>query len=344
MKLEQVASLVSGTLEGEGSIEIRGVRGVYDAKEGDVTFLMHNKYLDALKESKASAVFVMKLVDVSIPQIIVAKPELAFARLVKELHPEPRPQPGVHPSAVIGENVVLGEKVTLSAGVCIGDNVSIGDDVVLYPNVVIDNNCKIDDHCTLYPNVTLYRNSEIGEHVIIHAGAVIGADGFGYTLDEKGCHYKINQFGRVVIEDFVEIGANSCIDRAAMDTTLIKAGTKIDNLVQVAHNCTVGEHSILVAQVGLAGSCKLGHHVVLAGQVGLADHVTLGDQVTVTAKSGTFRDLENNAVVSGWPAVPTGTWKRYMATLPKLPDLARKVKDLESRLREIESGARNKVE
>ena len=338
MKLEQVASLVSGNLEGEGSIEIKGVRGVHDAKEGDITFLMQNKYLDVLKKSKASAVFVVKPVEVSIPQIVVAKPELAFARLVKELHPEPRPQPGIHSSVVIGKKVVLGENVTLSAGVCIGDDVSIGNDVVLYPNVVIGNDCKVDDHCTLHPNVTLYRNTEMGRHVIVHAGTVIGADGFGYTLDEKGCHYKINQFGRVVIEDFVEIGANSCIDRAAMDTTLIKAGTKIDNLVQVAHNCTVGNHSILVAQVGLAGSCRLGHHVVLAGQVGLADHVTLGDQVTVTAKSGTFRDLENNAVVSGWPAVPTGTWKRYMATLPKLPDLARKVKELESRLREIENG------
>ena len=338
MKLEQVASLVSGNLEGEGSIEINGVRGVHDAKEGDITFLMQNKYLDVLKKSKVSAVFVVKPVEVSIPQIVVAKPELAFARLVKELHPEPRPQPGVHSSVVIGKKVVLGENVTLSAGVCIGENVSIGNDVVLYPNVVIGNDCKVDDHCTLHPNVTLYRNTEMGKHVIVHAGTVIGADGFGYTLDEKGCHYKINQFGRVVIEDFVEIGANSCIDRAAMDTTLIKAGTKIDNLVQVAHNCTVGNHSILVAQVGLAGSCRLGHHVVLAGQVGLADHVTLGDQVTVTAKSGTFRDLENNAVVSGWPAVPTGTWKRYVATLPKLPDLARKVKELESRLREIENG------
>ena len=338
MKLEQVASLVSGTLEGDGSIEINGVRGVHDAKEGDITFLMQNKYLDVLKKSKASAVFVVKPVEVSIPQIVVAKPELAFARLVKELHPEPRPQPGIHSSVVIGKKVVLGENVTLSAGVCIGENVSIGNDVVLYPNVVIGNDCKIDDYCTLHPNVTLYRNTEMGRHVIVHAGTVIGADGFGYTLDEKGCHYKINQFGRVVIEDFVEIGANSCIDRAAMDTTLIKAGTKIDNLVQVAHNCTVGDHSILVAQVGLAGSCRLGHHVVLAGQVGLADHVTLGNQVTVTAKSGTFRDLENNAVVSGWPAVPTGTWKRYVATLPKLPDLSKKVKELESRLREIENG------
>lgn len=341
MKLEQVASFVAGTLAGEGTVEISGARGVEIAEKGDITFLMHNKFLEGLKKSQASAVLVMEPVDVSIPQIIVAKPELAFARLVKEFNPEPRLQPGIHPSAVIGNNVKLGEKVTLSSGVCIGNDVSIGNDVVLHANVVIDDNCIVGDHCTLHPNVTLYRNSNIGNHVILHAGVVIGADGFGYTLDEKGCHYKINQFGRVVIEDHVEIGANSCIDRAAMETTLIKAGTKIDNLVQVAHNCTVGEHSILVAQVGLAGSCKLGHHVVLAGQVGLADHVTLGDQVTVTAKSGTFRNIESKAVVSGWPAVPTGTWKRYMATLPKLPDLAKKVRELEERLREIENNSKD---
>ena len=339
MKLERVASLVSGTLEGEGSTEISGVCGVHDAQEGDITFFIQNKYLDALKISKASAVLVAKPIEVAIPQIIVTKPELAFARLVKEFHPEPRPIPGIHPRAVIGDSVKLGQKVTISAGVCVGDAVSIGNNVILHPNVVIGNNCKIDDNCIIYPNVTLYRKTELGKHVIIHSGTVIGADGFGYTLDEKGCHYKINQFGRVVIEDFVEIGANSCIDRAAMDTTLIKAGTKIDNLVQIAHNCKVGEHSILVGQVGLAGSCKLGHHVVLAGQVGLADHVTLGNYVTMTARTGTFRDLENNAVVSGWPAVPTSTWKRYVATLPKLPDLARKVKDLEARLSEIENNS-----
>jgi UDP-3-O-[3-hydroxymyristoyl] glucosamine N-acyltransferase len=342
MKLEQVASLVSGTLAGEDALEISGARGVENAREGDITFLMHNKYLEALKKTQASAVLVMEPVDVSIPQIVVAKPELAFARLVKEFYPEPRPQPGVHPSAVIGNNVKLGEKVTLSAGVCIGNDVSIGDDVVLHANVVIADNCKVGNHCTLHPNVTLYRNSNLGNYVILHAGVVIGADGFGYTLDERGEHYKINQFGRVVIEDHVEIGANSCVDRASMETTLIKAGTKIDNLVQVAHNCTVGEHSILVAQVGLAGSCTLGHHVVLAGQVGLADHVTLGDQVTVTAKSGTFRDVESKSVVSGWPAVPTGTWKRYMATLPKLPDLAKKVRALEERLREIENSSNDR--
>ena len=224
----------------------------------------------------------------------------------------------------------------MSAGVCVGDDVEIADNVVLYPGVVVGDRCRIGSHTTLYPNVTLYDDTELGSRVTLHAGVVIGADGFGYTLDEKAAHYKISQIGRVVIEDDVEIGANSCVDRASMGVTLIKKGTKIDNLVQVAHNCTVGEHSILVAQVGLAGSCTLGHHVVLAGQVGVADHVTLGDQVTLTARSAALRSIESNKVYGGTPAVPLGEWKKYVTALPKLPDLVRKVRDLEARLKEIE--------
>jgi UDP-3-O-[3-hydroxymyristoyl] glucosamine N-acyltransferase len=337
MKLEKVAELVAGTLKGDGSIEISGLQGIEQAEEGHITFLIKKKFLDILNGSQASAVLVSKSIDTSIPQIIVASPELAFARLLREFHPEPKPNPGIHDRAVVGQNVKLGEQVTLSAGVCVGDDVEIGGHVHLFPGVVVGDGCRIGSHTVLHPNVTLYRNTELGSHVILHAGVVIGSDGFGYALDEKGAHYKINQIGRVVIEDHVEIGANSCVDRAAMGITLIKQGTKIDNLVQVAHNCTVGEHSILVAQVGLAGSCTLGHHVVLAGQVGVADHVTLGDQVTLAAQSGTFRSIESNNVYGGHPAVPLAEWKRYVTVLPKLPELARKVRDLETRLKEIES-------
>lgn len=336
MKLEKIASLLSGTLKGDGSIEINGVRGIKDAKEGDITFLGSRKYLKFLENSGASAVLVAELVETALSQIIVAKPELAFARLIKEFHPEPVAKPGVHSSVVVGDNVKLGDNISLASGVCMGNNVVVGDGVVLHANVVIGDDCLIGDHSILHPNVTLYRNSELGKHVILHSGVVIGADGFGYTLDEAGRHFKINQVGRVVIEDHVEIGANSCVDRAALDTTLIKEGTKIDNLVQVAHNCTVGEHSILVSQVGLAGSVTLGHHVVLAGQVGVGDHVTLGDQVTLTARSGTFRDVESNSVVSGFPVVSNTQWKRYIVALPKLPDLTKKMRKLEARVDAIE--------
>jgi UDP-3-O-[3-hydroxymyristoyl] glucosamine N-acyltransferase len=342
MKLEKIAELVAGKLKGDGSLEISGIQSIEQAQEGQITFLSKKKFLDILNRSQVSAVLVKEAVDTSISQVIVASPELAFARLLREFHPEPKPSPGIHERAVIGKNVKLGEHVTLSAGVCIGDDVEIEDHVHLFPGVVVGDHCRIGSHTVLHPNVTLYRDTELGSHVILHAGVVIGADGFGYTLDEKGAHYKINQIGRVVIEDHVEIGANSCVDRAAMGTTLIKRGTKIDNLVQVAHNCTVGEHSILVAQVGLAGTCTLGHHVVLAGQVGLADHVTLGDQVTLTAQSGTFRSIESNNVYGGSPAVPLGDWKKYVTVLPKLPELARKVRDLEARLKDIESNGSSK--
>jgi UDP-3-O-[3-hydroxymyristoyl] glucosamine N-acyltransferase len=336
MKLEKVAELVVGELKGNGAVEITGIQSIDQVGEGQITFLSKKKFLDTLNLSKASAVLVNESVNTSIPQIIVRSPELAFARLLKEFHPEPKPKPGIHDRAVVGQNVKLGKQVTLSAGVCVGDNVDIGDNVHLYPGVVVGEGCRIGSHTILHPNVTLYRHTELGSHVILHSGVVIGSDGFGYTLDEKGAHFKINQIGRVVIEDHVEIGANSCVDRAAMGITLIKQGTKIDNLVQVAHNCTVGEHSILVAQVGVAGSCTLGHHVVLAGQVGVGDHVTLGDQVTLTARTGAFRDLEGNNVYGGHPATPLGEWKRYVTVLPKLPDLARKIRELEVRLKEIE--------
>lgn len=337
MKLEKIAELVGGKLTGDASLEISGIRGVEQAGEGHITFLGNKKFLDVLNRSQAYAVLVKQEVDSPVCQIIVPNPELAFARLLREFHPARKPEPGVHDRAVVGKNVKLGEQVTLSAGVCIGDDVEIADHVHLYPGVVVGDRCRIGSHTILYPNVTLYHDTELGNRVILHAGVVIGADGFGYTLDEKGEHYKISQIGRVVIEDDVEIGANSCVDRAAMGTTRIKRGTKIDNLVQVAHNCTVGEHSILVAQVGLAGSCTLGHHVVLAGQVGVADHVTLGDQVTLTAQSGTFRSIESNKVYGGHPAVPLGEWKKYVTVLPKLPELARQIRDLEVRLKEIEN-------
>jgi UDP-3-O-[3-hydroxymyristoyl] glucosamine N-acyltransferase len=337
MKLEKIAEWVAGTLQGDGSLEISGIMGVEQAQAGHITFLIKKKFLDILNRSQASAVLVSEPVDTKVPQIIVANPELAFARLLKKFHPDLKPQPGIHDRAVVGKNVKLGEQVTLAAGVCVGDDVEIGDHVHLYPGVVVGEGCRVGSHTVLHPNVTLYRDTELGSHVILHAGVVIGADGFGYTPDEKGAHFKIKQIGRVVIEDHVEIGANSCVDRAAMGITLIKRGTKIDNLVQVAHNCTVGEHSILVAQAGLAGSCTLGHHVVLAGQVGIADHVTLGDQAILIAQSGTFSDLDGNQVYGGTPAVPLGDWKRYITVLPKLPELTRKIRKLEKRLNEIEN-------
>ncbi len=337
MKLEKIAALIGGKLKGDGAVEISGVGNIEQAREGHITFLNQKKFRPALSRSRAAAVLVEEALDTAIPQVIVASPELAFARLLRKFHPDPKSQAGIHNRALVGENVKLGAQVTLSAGVCIGDDVEIGDHVHLYPGVVVGERCRIGNHTVLHPNVTLYRDTELGDHVILHAGAVIGADGFGYTPDENGAHYKINQIGKVVIEDHVEIGANSCVDRATLGITRIKRGTKIDNLVQVAHNCTVGEHSILVAQAGVAGSCTLGHHVMLAGQVGVTDHLTLGDHVTVAAKAGVFRNIAKHRAHGGTPAIPLDVWRKYATALPKLPELIHKIRNLEKRLKEIEN-------
>ena len=336
MKLDEIAKLIGGTVKGDGNLDIADIRSIEDAENGHITFMANRKYLDQLQKGRASAVIVEKEMDTDKSQIIVVNPALAFARVLAHFYPETRPEPQVASTAVLGKNVKLGKDVTVSPLVVVGDNVTIGDETVLHPGVVIGDRCRIGNGGILHPNVTLYQGTVIGNHVILHAGAVVGADGFGYTPDEKGHHFKINQVGRVVIEDHVEVGANTCIDRANIGTTLIREGTKIDNLVQIAHNCKIGEHSILVAQVGLAGSCTLGQHVILAGQAGVADHVTLGDLVVLTARAGTIRDIESNAVHGGYPSVPLAIWKKYALTLPKLPELVRKVRDLDTRLNSIE--------
>jgi len=336
MKLKKIAEIIGGTVKGDGEMEIGGVSSIEQKGPGTITYLQKKKFLSSLQQSEAVAVIVQEEVETDKAQVFVANPALAFARAVNAFYPSKPSKAGVHASATIGKNVTLGQGVTISPQVCIGDNVVIGDGVILHPGVVIGADCQIGNQSILHSQVTLYPETVLGNEVILHAGVVIGADGFGYVPDEQGEHYKINQVGCVVIEDKVEVGANSCVDRGALGITLIKKGTKIDNLVQVAHNCIVGEHSILVAQVGLAGSCKLGHHVVLAGQVGLADHVTIGDKAILTAQAGTFRDVEDGGVFSGSPGVPINVWKKYVTILPKLPDMAKKIKDLEARLKAIE--------
>lgn len=336
MKLEKVAALVGGSLRGNGEIEISGVRGVEDAGVGHVTFVAKKKFLALLARSKASAVIVDREIESDMAQIITGDPMRAFAKLLDAFHPEAKPDPHVDSRTGVGRNVKLGENITVYPFVFIGDNVSIGDGTVLHPGVVVGPDCRIGANTVLHPNVTLYRKTILGNHVILHAGVVIGADGFGYAPDEKGESCKIPQVGRVIVEDDVEVGANTCIDRATVGFTTVKRGAKIDNLVQIAHNCTIGEHSILVSQVGIAGSCTLGRHVVLAGQAGLADHVAVGDQAVLTAQSGTFRDVESKDIRGGSPSVPVNAWKKYSALLPQLPQLKRRIKDLEARLNAIE--------
>ena len=336
MKLQEIAERLGGTVEGDGSLEITGINGMELAEQGQITFLADKKFKDQLSTCNASAVIVQKVLETDKAQVVHPAPALAFAKLLAEFHPVPRPQPGVDDKASIAEGVQLGKDVSIGPFVAIGKDVVIGDNTVLHPGVVVHGGCRIGNDTMLYANVTVGRDSVIGNHVVLHPGVVIGTDGFGYTPDEKGRHVKINQVGRVVIEDHVEVGANTCIDRAAFGETVVREGVKIDNLVQIAHNCDIGPHSILVAQAGVAGTCKLGHHVVLAGQVGVADHVTIGAQVVVAAQAGVSKDLIEPGFYGGYPAVPAMGWKRYTAVLPKLPELSRKIQELEKRLNAIE--------
>jgi UDP-3-O-[3-hydroxymyristoyl] glucosamine N-acyltransferase len=335
--LGELAVLVGGSVEGDPTLVIIGVAGLQDARVGEITFVAQPKYLRLLKTAKASAVILDRTMPADRPAIRVDQPYRAFATLLTLFHPRPRPRPGIVEPGVRGEGVCLGQDVTLWPFVTLSDDVTIGDRVVLYPGVFVGPGSSIGDDSVLYANVTLYDHVTVGRRVVIHAGAVLGADGFGYVPGADGHHQKIPQVGGVRVEDDVEIGANVCIDRATLGETRIRRGTKIDNLVHIAHNVEVGEDNLLLAQVGISGSCHLGTQVTLAGQVGVSDHVRIGDHATVIAQAGIARDVEPRTVMSGTPALPHNLWRRVQAAIPRLPELLRTIATLERRLAALEA-------
>ncbi|WP_457625121.1 UDP-3-O-(3-hydroxymyristoyl)glucosamine N-acyltransferase [Persephonella sp.] len=326
MKLSEIAKRFGGELyRVKEDIEIKGLKSLSSAKEGDITFISDKKYIKEAQSTLASAILTSEKLDINIPQIIVKDPQKVFYRLIDILFPEEE-KTGISKKSSVSDRVKTGKDVYIGDFCVVEEGVRIGNGVKIYPNCYIGKNVTIGDNTVIYPNVVVYRDTEIGKNVIIHSGAVIGADGFGY-YKEDGVHKKIKHIGKVIIEDDVEIGANTTIDRAVVDQTVIKRGTKIDNLVMIAHNCYVGENSILVSQVGIAGSSKIGKNVILAGQVGVADHITIGDNVIVTAKSGVGKDLEPNKVYgSGLQAVEWSKWKRVMFYLYKLPEIIKSLK------------------
>jgi UDP-3-O-[3-hydroxymyristoyl] glucosamine N-acyltransferase len=271
----------------------------------------------------------------------VANPYLAFAKLLTLFYVQPHTPRGVMPGACVGVNVSLGEGITIHPGAVIGDNVTIGDRCVVYPGAVLYNGVTIGEDSVIHANAVIRERCRVGRRCVLQPGAVIGSDGFGYAPDGRS-YYPIPQIGIVVLEDDVEIGANSCIDRAALEVTLIKRGTKLDNLVQIAHNCQIGEDTMICSQVGISGSTKVGNHVTLTGQVGLAGHLTIGDNVMVGAKSGVPSSLAANAGYSGIPAMPHKEWLRAMAVVPRLPELKKTVSALEKRIAELEEQIKSK--
>jgi UDP-3-O-[3-hydroxymyristoyl] glucosamine N-acyltransferase len=340
MKLTCLAEKIGAFLEGSGDVEIRGVAGLQEANQGDLTYVQENR-LAQLEQTQASAAIVpMNAPSFRLPLLRVKNPKLAFARSLEVLSPKPKQQAGIHERAVLGKNVIIGADPSIHPYAVIADDVTIGARAIIYPGAYIGRGTTIGDDAVIYSNVNIREGVRIGNRVIVHAGATIGSDGFGYVT-EAGKHHKIPQVGGVIIGDDVELGANSTVDRATLGNTEIKQGTKIDNLVHVAHNVTIGEHCFLIAQVGIAGSCTLGNYVVLAGQVGLADHISIGDRAVVSGKSGVIKNIDPGQVMGGYYAMPQREWLRVQALVPKLPELKKQLHDLERQVRELQKNMLN---
>jgi len=339
VKLKDIASLVRGEIIGlprAGDIEITGVSGIHDAQEGDITFIAAKKYLKELPSCKASCIIVNEaLPDINITQLKVSNPYLAFATLLEQFYVKPKKFSGISDGAIISEKSHIAPEVSVFPFSYISDHVKIGRGTIIYPYVFIGEHTTIGEQCLIYPHVTLREGVRIGNNVIIHAGSVIGSDGFGYVFDE-GTYHKIPQVGGVLIEDNVEIGSNVSVDRATTGNTVIGKGTKIDNLVQIAHNVKIGSHSVIVGQAGIGGSTEIGDYVTLAGQVGVSDHAQIESGTVIGGQSGIFMGHITKGTYMGTPAIPHRAWLKAQVLFAKLPVLNKQIKELEKKIRELE--------
>ena len=342
--LSELAELLNGTLHGEGEREIKSLASISDASADDLTYLDNRKFEEKLNTTEACCVLVDREIKApeSLNIIRVDQPLAAWAAILELFHPRKRLFEEISPAAHIGKDVSIGKGVGIGPGAWIGDGVSIKAETEIYPGATVGPGAEIGEDCLIYPGVHIYHDCCIGNRVILHSGAVIGADGYGFAQVPTGdpaepiMHKKVQQVGNVVIEDDVEIGANTTIDRAALDTTLIARGTKIDNQVVIGHNVQTGRHCLLVAQVGIAGSARLGDYVTLAGQAGVGGHLEVGDGAIVGGKAGVMRNLEGGNVYLGIPALPAITTKRIYAAMEKLPGYRRKISQLEKRIADLE--------
>lgn len=337
MKLREIAKIVGGVLYGDGEVEIKGISSLADAEEGELTFLFRKSYLEMAKSSRASAVltcheFAQDLIIHEKNLIISENPQMAYLTLAKLFEKVEEGEGFISSLAYVCPEVSIGENVRIYPFVYVGSGTRIENGVTIHPFVHIGRGVFIGENTKIYPNVTIYDGVSIGKRVIVHSGTVIGSDGFGYIWDGKK-HLKIPHLGKVEIEDDVEIGANVTIDRAALGRTVIKRGTKIDNLVQIGHNVTVGEDCIIVAQVGIGGSVEVGKRVVIAGQAGIRDHVKIGDDVKIGGQSGVTKDVEKGSEVMGTPHMEHKKWARLQVYLKQLPELFVKVREIEKKLK-----------
>lgn len=328
MKASEIASWINGILYGKDK-DIESIETPEKAKENNISFIFEE---EKIRECKAGIVVVKSELKSEKDRtfIVVKDTKEAFITFLNIVYPEPvRKIKGISLKATIGK-VSLGKNVSIGDFCFISDNVKIGDDTVIYPNVFVGFDVKIGSNCIIHPNITIYDRTEIGNNVIIHSGVVIGSDGFGYIEKDKK-RIKIPQVGKVIIEDDVEIGANTTIDRATIGETVIGKGTKIDNLVQIGHNVTIGKNSVIVAQVGIAGSCKIGDNVILAGQVGIADHLTIEDDAIILAQSGVTKNVKKGSIMLGAPALEKEKFLKERAYISRLEEIIERIKRLENK-------------
>jgi UDP-3-O-[3-hydroxymyristoyl] glucosamine N-acyltransferase len=326
MKLHELATSLGATLNGDGATEITGIAGIEHAVAGQITFVSNKRYTALARKTEASAILVEpEFPQVPVATLRIADPYLAYARTIELFYKSPHYAPGIHPTAVVATSARIGQRVHIGPYVVIGEEAVVGDDAILHPHVVLYPHVTVGKGFIAHAHAVIREHCRIGDNVILQNGAIVGGDGFGFARTAEGW-YKIVQSGPAVLEDDVEIQANACIDRASIGETRIRRGAKIDNLVQVGHGSSVGEDTLLCAQVGLAGSTEVGKNVILAGQVGVAGHCKIGDGAVATAQSGIPNDVAPGKTVSGYPAIDNRQWLRSVALFNRLPELLRSLR------------------
>ena len=336
LSLKEIADAIGGQVIGDGKVIIKGINSLREAARGEISFFSNRRYVEGLKKTNASAVLVSDVTDLYHgPQLVVSDTSLAYAKVTSLFAPPLSRISGISDRAEIHKTSKIGNNVSIYPLVYVGEGVVIGDDVTLFCGVFIGDGVKIGSKTVVYPNVSILSNCLIGNDVIIHAGSVIGSDGFGFARDES-VNIKIPQIGFVQIDDHVELGANNCIDRAAFGKTWIKSGVKTDNMVHVGHNVVIGEDTIVVAQTVFAGSVQIGKGVVVGAQVAVSDHVKIGDRAMIGSQSGVPKSIRKGEVVSGTPAMPHRLWLKTRGLITRLPQFYDRIKRIEEKISELQ--------
>ncbi len=341
IKLSELAELLPDCqLDAQGQDPlIDNVAAIDQATTGAISFVKAAKFVKYLASTQASAVVIDRETPCHLPCLRTSNPRLLFAKVLEFFEQKPVLASGIHPTVIMGEGVALGANVNIGAGVVIGDRVRLGDGVQIFPNTTIYEDVTIGDHTIIHSNCVLREGTQVGQHCILQPSIVLGAEGFGFEPQQDGTWYKMPQTGYVVIEDYVELGSFTAVDRPSVGITLISRGCKLDNQVQIGHGVKVGPHTVIAAQSGIAGGATIGHHVVLAGQVGISGHISIGDGTVVGPKSGVPSSLESGVTVMGYPPVPDKTWKRLAVVQRQLPDLLHTIRKLTARIEQLEQNA-----